>query len=252
MSELSDIELNTRVVIEAAGKGYRQLNSEIRSLIASGVTEVDIHGVNGQRYIGAGLRGDIILRLHGTAGNDLAAFMDGPHIEVHGNSQDGAGNTMNEGKIVIHGSAGDVLGYAMRGGEIYVRDDVGYRVGIHMKSYQDKNPVIVIGGTAKDFLGEYLAGGLIILLNLKDKLVGRFIGSGMHGGKICIRGESNPTKISPGIKHQVADGEHVNEISGYIKNFCSIYGVDYSRIIKSKFLVLEPSTTRPYGKIYVH
>ncbi|MCL5986004.1 MAG: hypothetical protein M1371_05480 [Actinobacteria bacterium] len=244
--------MSTRAVVEAAGKGYRELNSEIRSLVANGITEVNVHGVNGQRYIGAGLRGDIILRLHGTTGNDLAAFMDGPLIEVRGNSQDGAGNTMNTGTIIVHGSAGDVLGYAMRGGEIYIRDDVGYRVGIHMKSYQDKNPVIVIGGTAKDFLGEYMAGGTIILLNLGDRPLGRFIGTGMHGGSIYIRGEPDMAKVSPEVNYEVTDDDQMSEIEGYIRNFCSFFNTDYSKIVESKFTILKPSSSRPYSKVYAH
>jgi glutamate synthase domain-containing protein 3 len=252
MSELSDIEMSTRMSIDAANKDYRQLNSEIRSLIANGIAEIDVHEVNGHRYIGAGLRGDIILRLYGTAGNDLAAFMDGPLIEVHGNSQDGAGNTMNAGRIIVNGSAGDVLGYAMRGGDIYVRDDVGYRVGIHMKSYIDKNPVITIGGTAKDFLGEYMAGGTIILLNLENRPIGRFIGTGMYGGNIYIRGELDLEKVSPEVNCELADDDQLNDVKSYIKSYCSFFNADYSKIIKSRFLVLKPSSSRPYGKVYAH
>lgn len=33
-----------------------------------------------------------------------------------------------------------------------------------MKAYQDKQPVIVIGGRAGSFLGEYQAGGTILVL----------------------------------------------------------------------------------------
>ena len=93
--------------------------------------------------------------------------MNGPKMIVHGNAQDGSGNTMNEGQIVIHGHAGDVTGNSMRGGKIFVRDYVGYRVGIHMKEYENKVPTIVIGETAGDFLAEYMAGGSNPRLGLK-------------------------------------------------------------------------------------
>jgi glutamate synthase domain-containing protein 3 len=106
------------------------------------------------------------IEIFGTPGNDLGAFMNGPRIIVHGNAQDGCGNTMNEGEIIIHGHAGDIIGLSARGGKIFVREDVGYRAGIHMKEYQGKKPVLVIGGTAQDFLGEYMAGGVLILLGL--------------------------------------------------------------------------------------
>ena len=58
----------------------------------------------------------------------------------------------------MHGNVGDACGYAMRGGKIYIKGDCGYRAGIHMKAYQQHFPVMVVGGKAGSFLGEYLAG----------------------------------------------------------------------------------------------
>jgi glutamate synthase domain-containing protein 3 len=59
-----------------------------------------------------------------------------------------------------------------------------------MKEYQEKRPVVVIGGTAQDFLGEYMAGGVLVLLGLNGggEHKARFIGTGMHGGVIYLRG----------------------------------------------------------------
>ncbi|HHW15250.1 MAG TPA: hypothetical protein GXX28_10010, partial [Firmicutes bacterium] len=142
--------------IAAQSVEYRELNALVRAAVAAGERELVLTEVNGQRYLGVGLTEPVKLEIHGVAGNDLGAFMDGPTLEVWGNAQDGVGNTMSSGRVVIHGSAGDVLGYAMRGGRILVRGEVGYRVGIHMKSYQDQVPAIVIGGRAGDFLGEYM------------------------------------------------------------------------------------------------
>ena len=73
---------------------------------------------------------------------------------------------MNDGRIIVHGSIGDAAGYAMRGGESHVQGDAGYRAGIHMKAYGDKLPALVIGGAAGSFLGEYQAGGVILVLGL--------------------------------------------------------------------------------------
>ena len=42
------------------------------------------------------------------------------------------------------------------------------------------------------FLSEYMAGGTIVVLNLEGyprKAVGCCLGTGMHGGKIYVRGE---------------------------------------------------------------
>jgi len=106
------------------------------------------------------------IEIFGTPGNDLGAFTDGHRITVRGNTQDGCGNTMNEGEIVIHGHAGDITSLSARGGSVFIRYDVGYRAGIHIKGYQDKKSMLIIGGSAQDFLGEYMAGGVLVLLGL--------------------------------------------------------------------------------------
>jgi glutamate synthase domain-containing protein 3 len=66
-----------------------------------------------------------------------------------------------------------------------------------MKEYKEKKPSLVIGGTAQDFAGEYMAGGVMILLgmNLKDgeNHPAKYIGTGMHGGVIYLRGVSMNT-----------------------------------------------------------
>ncbi len=148
--------------LRADGKHFQLLNEEIHACMD---TDIELTGCMGQRYIASGLSGKH-LRIHGTPGNALGAYADGCTVEVFGNAQDATGDTMNAGEIVIHGSCGDATGYAMRGGSILVEGNVGYRAGIHMKAYKDQIPVLVIGGEAGSFLGEYQAGGYIIVLGL--------------------------------------------------------------------------------------
>ncbi len=179
------------VKIDATGLTHQELNTRLRAAVAGGAQLIDIVNVFGQRYIGTDLDRPVEIHIYGTPGNDLGAFMDGPRIIVHGNAQDGCSNTMNEGEIVIHGHAGDILGLSARGGKIFVREDVGYRVGIHMKEYGEKKPSVVVGGTAQDFLGEYMAGGVLVILGLTldkgERHHANFIGTGMHGGVIYLR-----------------------------------------------------------------
>jgi glutamate synthase domain-containing protein 3 len=170
---------------------YRILNNKIDNAISTGIQQIILKNVYGQRYIGRGLTDNIKIQIYGTPGNDMAAYMDGAQLEVFGNGQDSVGNTMNNGRIIIHGNCGDTVGYAMRGGEIYIKYNVGYRVGIHMKEYKNKIPVIVVGGKAGAFLGEYMAGGAIIILGLNrqnndDSIVGKYCGTGIHGGVIYL------------------------------------------------------------------
>lgn len=132
---------------------FQKLNAAVRE---TKDPEIEIDDCLGQRYIGAGISDKTIV-INGTPGNALGAYMDGAHIVVNGNAQDAIGDTMNDGKIDVFGNAGDAVGYAMRGGRIYIKGNAGYRAGIHMKAYMDHKPVIVIGGRAGSFLGEYQA-----------------------------------------------------------------------------------------------
>lgn len=143
---------------------YKTLNEALRN----NTSPITLEECCGQRFIGAGLS-DKNITIHGVPGNALGAYLNGSTIVVHANAQDAVGDTMNEGKIIIHGNIGDAAGYAMRGGKIFVKGNAGYRAGIHMKSYKTKVPVMVIGGSAGSFLGEYQAGGVIIVLGLEEK-----------------------------------------------------------------------------------
>lgn len=228
---------------------FQTLNEQIKACEDDVIT---LENCIGQRYIAAGRKqGSVVI--NGTPGNALGAYLDGCDIVVNGNAQDACGDTMNKGSITIYGSAGDATGYAMRGGTIYVRGNSGYRTGIHMKSYMEHIPALVIGGKAGSFLGEYQAGGYIVVLGMgfeDTQVVGRFCGTGMHGGKIYLRTENLPGDLPAQVKAKEAGKEDLAEISGYVKNFCEKFDKDYDDIMNSKFFVLTPDTKNPYKQLY--
>lgn len=208
----------------------------------------------GERYIGCGSNSQKIY-LEGTPGNALGAYLDGSEIVLKGNAQDATGDTMNCGKIVIHGNTGDTVGYAMRGGEIFVKGNAGYRAGIHMKAYKENLPILVIGGKAGSFLGEYQAGGFIIVLGIGYENVcplGFFSAAGMHGGKIFIRTEHLPADIPAQIDVKQADKNDMDLISQYIKKYCEYFNCDESKIKASTFYVLSPNSKNPYKRLYIN
>ncbi|MCL2209294.1 MAG: glutamate synthase [Treponema sp.] len=227
---------------------FKELNERIK---AAG-EYVCLEDVYGQSFIGSALSGKT-LTINGTPGNALGCYLDGAVIEVQGNAQDAAGDTMNDGKIIIHGNAGDALGYAMRGGSIFVRGNAGYRAGIHMKEYKEKKPVIVIGGKTGSFLGEYLAGGLIVVLGIGaegEQPVGNFTGTGMHGGKIFIRTEKEITALPEQVAVDVAANDDLREIEGVVNEFASLFGMDAASLLKDQFLILKPNAKNPYKQLY--
>jgi glutamate synthase domain-containing protein 3 len=240
--------------IDAYGIYYRDLNSLLRNFNGNGIEKIELRNVYGQRYIGTDLDSHISIDIYGTPGNDLGAFMRGPRITVHGNVQDGCGNTMDHGWIVVHGRAGDLVGHSMRGGKIFIRDDAGYRVGIHMKEYLGKRPAIVIGGTAQDFLGEYMAGGVLVVLglNMKGEIRhnARFVGTGMHGGTMYIRGEVR--HLGKEVKVTSLKETDYRLLKTLVDEFAGYYGYDAEKILDDKFNKLTPVSSRPYGKLYAY
>jgi glutamate synthase domain-containing protein 3 len=256
MATSQSIGGNDTIKVDAWALSHRELNAKLRGVVFSGVQRIELCNVYGQRYIGTDLGKPVEIRIFGTPGNDLGAFMDGPKLIVHGNAQDGCGNTMNSGEIVIHGHAGDILGLSIRGGKIFVRDDVGYRAGIHMKEYQGKKPVVVIGGTAQDFLGEYMAGGIIILLglNLKEgeQHKANFIGTGMHGGVIYMRGEVQQYQLGKEVVVAELDENDYPVLTELIKQFAFHFDFAAEEILKYRFTKLLPLHLRPYGRLYAY
>ena len=171
------------------------INTEGLEFKADG--DVTLTGCLGQRFICAGMS-DVSVTVEGTPGNALGAYLNGADITVLGNAQDAVGDTMNSGIIAVHGNIGDAAGYAMRGGCIYVKGNAGYRAGIHMKAYKEKVPVMVIGGCTGSFLGEYQAGGVIVVLGLEAagrRIVGNFPAPVCTAGR-CSCGRTAATLYS--------------------------------------------------------
>lgn len=237
------------VTIEAKGKSYVAINNEIHQ----NAGEILVTDCCGQRFIGAGM-GNCAIKIQGIPGNALGAYLNGGEIEVFSNAQDSVGDTMNAGRIVVHGNIGDTAGYAMRGGEIYVKGNAGYRTGIHMKAYQDKLPVIVIGGTAGSFLGEYQAGGIIIVLGLNrdgKKIVSNYPCTGMHGGKLYLCSDCQDVLFPKQVTAHTATAEDMQEIAPYLEKFSEFFGMDLQQIRSQVFTVVTPDSQNPYKQMYV-
>ncbi|MBC8570205.1 GltB/FmdC/FwdC-like GXGXG domain-containing protein [Zongyangia hominis] len=237
------------MLFNVRGLDHKTLNQKVRSFDM----DVTISECCGQRFIAAGMK-DKHITINGIPGNALGAYLDGATIEVYGNAQDAVGDTMNDGKIIIHGNIGDAAGYAMRGGKIYIQGDAGYRAGIHMKAYKDKVPVMIIGGKAGSFLGEYQAGGIIIVLGLSNnerRIVGNFPCTGMHGGKIILRGNTDHITFPKNVCIKSATDDDIERIQSELAEFCKVFGYDIKEIMRSEFTVVTPDSKNPYKQMYV-
>ena len=237
------------VRINASKFDHKTLNEKIRAVGG----DCTITGCLGERFIAAGMSEGHI-DIEGTPGNALGAYLNGAAITVHGNAQDAVGDTMNDGEIIIHGSIGDAAGYAMRGGRIYVRGDAGYRAGIHMKEYKEKRPVMVIGGKCGSFLGEYQAGGIIIVLGLTDdsrRIVSNFPGTGMHGGVMYLRSDCDGVRFPKNVTARLATDEDMVEVESVIADYCEHFDLDVDEILDAPFTKVASDSKNPYKQMYV-
>ncbi|MEN6396191.1 MAG: hypothetical protein ABFC78_06895 [Methanoregula sp.] len=241
------------VRIDAKNLHYTPLNQQIRKAIDDGTKEIVIDNVLGQRFIGDGIRGDdVTITVNGVPGGDLAMFMSGPTLIVHGNADHAPGNTMDRGKLIIHGSAGDATAHSMRGGRVYVRDNIGYRGGIHMKQYKEKRPILVVGGFARAFLGEYMAGGLLIVLGMngQEPVAERGVGSGIHGGEIYVRGKVDEKYLGVGARQLPATAEQMALIQPIIEDFAKAFGVDPAPLLSTGYSRIAAASARPFANKY--
>ena len=235
--------------INALGMYYQQLNEAVRSCSDR---HIIIDQLCGQRYIAAAEK-DRLFTLHGTPGNGLAQYMDGATVEVFGNCQEAVGDTMNSGEVIIHGSCGDACAYGMRGGRILIEGDVGYRAGVHMKAHLTQCPVLIVGGRAGSFLGEYLAGGLIAVLCIgaNGAYPCRFFcGTGMHGGKIILRCDEAPNGLPRQVLVREASEADLCELAPHVEAYCTHFGGDARALLAQTYYVLTPNPEAGYKRMY--
>ena len=123
-----------------------------------------------------------------------------------------------------------------------------------MKEYKEKRPIIVIGGRAGSFLGEYQAGGIIIVLGLNDDgrpIVGNFPCTGMHGGKMLFRGAVSAIHFPHQTTSHTASAEEMAEFVPYIKRYAELFECDAESLLSDSYTVITPDSKNPYKQMYV-
>ena len=115
-------------------------------------------------------------------------------------------------------------------------------------------PLIVIGGHAGSFLGEYQAGGVIVVLGLSDDgkpIVGNYPCTGMHGGRIYFRGDVSKIRFPAGVTARAADSDDLEKLSAYVRSYCTYFGANADEVLAADFTVVEPDSKNPYKQMYV-
>ena len=123
-----------------------------------------------------------------------------------------------------------------------------------MKEYGDSKPLLMIGRGFGDFLGEYMAGGRIVVLGLESTMnkggihKSRFIGTGMHGGVIYVCG--NVRSLPKEVKVINMDKEDIYLICSLAEEFSRNFNLDPKNIVNKRFVKIVPTSYRPYGRLY--
>ena len=123
-----------------------------------------------------------------------------------------------------------------------------------MKAYGDRVPVMVIGGRAGSFLGEYQAGGRIVVLGLTGQerpIVGNFPCTGMHGGAVYLRSDCRDILFPGQVTARPAGPEDLAQIRPSVETFCHLFGQDAEEILGAPFTVVTPDSQNPYRQMYV-
>jgi glutamate synthase domain-containing protein 3 len=125
-----------------------------------------------------------------------------------------------------------------------------------MKGYQSQLPSIVVGGCAGDFLGEYMAGGVLVVLGIgrngPKSCVGDYLGTGMHGGTIYVCGQVDIDRCGKevGIKNiTLAEEPKLMEL---VTEFCEEFGLAREPFEGQPFAKVIPVSSRPYGRFYAY
>jgi glutamate synthase domain-containing protein 3 len=114
----------------------------------------------------------------------------------------------------------------------------------------------VCGGKARDFFGEYMAGGLLVLLGVSSRvegpIVGGHLGAGMHGGEIYVRGEILPWQCGGEVYMATATPDETEALRPLLQEYCEAFGTDIEALLAEPFTRIAPAGARPYAGLYTY
>jgi glutamate synthase domain-containing protein 3 len=172
--------LMTTAELDCAKLTTREINRELRRLVAEGAQAVDILNPAARHNLAVSLTDDVALRFAGPVGWYAAGMNCGPQVEVRGNCGWGVAECMMSGSVAVHGHAGSGAAASIRGGTVVVAGDAGARAGIAMKG-----GLLVVGGDVGYMSGFMMQRGTMVVCG--DAADG--LGDSMYEGVIYLAGK---------------------------------------------------------------
>ena len=96
--------------------------------------------------------------------------------------------------------------------------------------------------------------GILLGINLREAEPhrARFIGTGMHGGVIYLRGRIDEYQLGKEVGITELDDEDEAVLRTHVIEFCSHFGYEAGEILGHRFIKLIPRYLRPYGRLYAY
>ncbi|WP_035237785.1 FAD-dependent oxidoreductase [Desulfobacter vibrioformis] len=152
------------------------------------------HGIGGRLWDCAPEKMDI--RIIGHSGQRTGSLgTPNTRIEIMGPASDDIGWLNAGAQIIVHGSASNGAMNGAAQGKVFVGGSIGAR-GMTMtkRNPRFEPPELWVLGTAGDYFGEFMAGGIAVVCGVNASNPEQILGYnplvGMVGGKVFIRGEA--------------------------------------------------------------
>jgi len=175
----------------------RILEETIHRHIRNGRRNIEINGF-GQHGIGGRLweagSEEINIRITGQSGQRTGSLgTANTHIEIMGPASDDIGWLNAGAQIIVHGNTSNGVMNGAAQGKVYIGGSIGAR-GMTMtkRNPRFEPPELWVLGTAGDYFGEFMAGGIAVICghnsDPQDQILGHRPLVGMVGGSVFVRG----------------------------------------------------------------
>lgn len=184
--------------VEGKRETSRVLEKRLQQAIRDGLRNIVVeahgqHGIGGRLW-SAG-EDPVHIKINGSPGQRLGSMgFSNTVVEVFGPASDDTGWLNAGAEIIVHGNAGNGTANAMAKGKIYIAGSIGAR-GMTMTKQNPRfeHPELWVLGSAGDYFGEFMAGGVAVICGVKPQDAGNVLGYrplvGMVGGQVFYRGE---------------------------------------------------------------
>jgi glutamate synthase domain-containing protein 3 len=151
-------EIMASATVDCRTRPIREINREIKNLIASGRMEIELVAPGAHHNIGVAILQPARIHVRGSAGYFCAGLIDGAQFEIDGSAGWGLAESMMNGKVTVRGNAGNGAAAAIRGGTVVIHGDASARLGVSMKG-----GLVLVGGNCGYMAGFMAQKGTLIV-----------------------------------------------------------------------------------------